>query len=87
VSDKRDRLKLLGALLAIPLLGLGFSQASAGVTKKKAKKKTAKKKVKKKAAKKRPTQVSEPGTLALMGVGLVVAGTAHKMGRRKKKKV
>ena len=79
VADMRDRIRLLGALLAIPLLGLGSSQASAGQTKKKAKKKA------KRKTKKRPTKVSEPGTLALMGAGLVVAGAAHKMGRKKKK--
>ncbi len=105
MTSKRDILKLFSTLLAIPLFGLGSSQASAKTvkkkakkkttkkkakkktTKKKAKKKTTKKKAKKKTAKKRPTKVSEPGTLALMGVGLVAAGTAHKMGRRKKKKI
>ena len=89
VAEMRDRLRILGALLLAPLLGLGSEQASAGVvTKKKTTKKKAKKKVaKKKTAKKRHTKVSEPGTLALMGVGLVAAGTAHKMGRRKKKKI
>ena len=92
MTNKRDILKLLSTLLAIPLFGLGSSQASAKTVKKTATKKTTTKKTKKKTttkktAKKTPTRVSEPGTLALMGVGLVAAGTAHKMGRRKKKKV
>jgi hypothetical protein len=88
----RDRLRILGVLLAIPLLGLSSPKASAGaVSKKTAKKKTTKKKAKKKVAKKKvakktPTRVSEPRTLALMGTGLVAAGVAHKLGRRSKKK-
>ena len=89
----RDRLKILGALLALPLLGLVSPKESAGgVSKKATKKKAAKKKAtkkkaaKKKVSKKSSTKVSEPGTLALMGVGLVAAGVAHKMGRRSKKK-
>jgi hypothetical protein len=82
VALMRDRLRILGALLAAPLLGLGARQASAdAVTKKKAKKKVAKRKV----AKKKVMKVSEPGTLALLGAGLAVAGVARKMGRRKKK--
>ena len=104
VAEMRDRLRILGALLLAPLLGLGSEQASAGVvTKKKAKKKVAKKKAKKKVAKKKAkkkvtkkkakkkvtkkktTKVSEPGTAALMGAGLVAVGAAHKLGRRKKK--
>ena len=54
----RDRLRILGVLLAAPLLGLASTKVSAGVvtkkktTKKKAKKKVAKKKTKKKASKK-----------------------------------
>ncbi len=81
VALMRDRLRILGALLAAPLLGLGARQASAdAVTKKKAKKKQAKKKAKRKVMK-----VSEPGTLALLGAGLAAAGVARKMGRRKKK--
>ena len=86
----RDRLRILGALLAAPLLGLGATQASAGVvtkkkTKKKAKKKTAKKKTKKKASKK-VRSVSEPGTVALVGAGVIAVGAAHKLGRRTKKR-
>ena len=90
----RDRLRILGVLIAAPLLGLGSAKSSATVatvatkkkaSKKKAKKKVAKKKAKKKVAKKKVTKVSEPGTLALMGAGLVAAGTARKLGRRKKK--
>ena len=86
----RDRLRILGALFAAPLLGLASTKASAGVvtkkktTKKKAKKKVAKRKTKKKA-KKKVTKVSEPTTLALMGAGLVAAGVSRKLGRRKKK--
>jgi len=124
VVNMRDRIKILGALLAIPFLGLGSSQAVAGVVRKKATKKKVKKKAKKKATKKKatkkkatkkkatkkkatkkkakkkatkkkakkkvaktPTKVSEPGTLALMGAGLVVAGAAQKLGRRSKKRV
>ncbi len=86
VAEMRDRLRILGALLLAPLLGLGSEQASAGVvTKKKTTKKKAKKKVAKKKAKKKVTKVSEPGTAALMGAGLVAVGAAHKLGRRKKK--
>ena len=86
----RDRLRILGAFLAAPLLGLGATQASAGVvtkkkTKKKAKKKTAKKKTKKKASKK-VRSVSEPGTVALVGAGVIAVGAAHKLGRRTKKR-
>ena len=99
----RDRLRILGALFAAPLLGLGATQASAGVvtkkkTKKKAKKKTAKKKTKKKAKKKtakkktkkkaskKVRSVSEPGTVALVGAGVIAVGAAHKLGRRTKKR-
>ena len=87
----RDRLRLLGALLATVLLGLGSApQASAQTTtKKKAKrkrKKKAAKKAGKKTAKKKATRVSEPGTAALLGAGLVAAGAAHKLGRRRQKK-
>ena len=54
VAVMRDRLRILGALLAAPFLGLGAGQASAGtVTKKKTKKKVAKKKTKKKVAKRK----------------------------------
>ena len=55
----RDRLRILGALFAAPLLGLASTKASAGVvtkkktTKKKAKKKVAKKKVAKRKTKKK----------------------------------
>jgi len=44
VTNKRDILKLLSTLLAIPLFGLGPSQASAKTVKKKTKKKTTKNK-------------------------------------------
>jgi preprotein translocase subunit SecF len=91
VAEMRDRLRILGALLVAPLVGFGSEQASAGVvtkkktTKKKAKKKTTKKKAKKKTTKKKAKKISEPGTAALIGAGLVAVGAAHKLGRRKKK--
>jgi len=116
----RDRIRILAALLAAPLVGFGSQQAAAGsttaskkkvtkkkatkkkatkkkakkkvakrktkkkATKKKAKKKVAKRKTKKKVAKKKVTRVSEPGTLALMGSGLVAAGVMRKLGSRRK---
>ena len=93
----RDRLRILAALIAAPLVGFGSQQAAAGsttaskkkvtkkkATKKKAKKKVAKRKTKKKVAKKKVTRVSEPGTLALMGSGLVAAGVMRKLGSRRK---
>ena len=89
VAVMRDRLRILGAFLLAPVLGVASEHASAGAASKKAKRKTkkkAKKKAKRKAAKKTATRkVSEPGTLALMGAGLVAAGAARKLGRRKKK--
>ena len=112
----RDRIRILAALIAAPLVGFGSQQAAAGsttaskkkvtkkkatkkkatkkkvakrktkkkATKKKAKKKVAKRKTKKKVAKKKVTRVSEPGTLALMGSGLVAAGVMRKLGSRRK---
>jgi hypothetical protein len=54
------------------------------VAKKKVAKKKAKRKVKKKAAKK-VAKVPEPGTVALVGAGLVGIAVSQKLGRRKKK--
>lgn len=95
----RDRLRILAALFAAPLVGFGSGKAAAGSTttkkktkkkakkktKKKARKKVAKRKTKKKASKK-VTRVSEPGTLALMGTGLVAAGAIRKLGSRRKRR-
>ena len=93
MAVNRDRLRILGALLAAPLLGLASTQASAGATKKKTAKKTTKKKAskkktatsKKKVAKRPAVRIAEPGTLGVLGAGLVAVGVARKLGSRKKK--
>ncbi len=116
MSDMRDRIRILGALLALPLLTLDSGPAAAGTTtkkkavrkkatkkkatkkkatKKKATKKkaTKKKATKKKATKKKATKkssnsvtkVPEPGTVGLVGAGLLAAGVASKFRRAKKK--
>jgi len=88
----RNRIRILGALLATALVGLGSAPPARAdvMTKKKvakkkvAKKKVAKKKVAKKKATKKVARVPEPGTVALMGAGLVGVAVAQKLGRRKK---
>ena len=96
----RNRIRILGALLAAVLVGVDSRPARADLITKKTSKKTSKKtakktskkvtkKTSKKVSKKTGTvvRIAEPGTVALVGAGMVVAGVAQKLGRRTKKRI
>jgi hypothetical protein len=82
MAGNRDRLRILGAALLVPIVGFGATKASADT---RSRKKAAKKKAKKKAAKKKAMRVSEPGSVALVGAALAAAGVARKLRQKKKR--